>query len=255
MTLPSSGGLSFAQILAEIGDSFPVTIPNANWRILAKKPTGSLIIPTDFYGKSWPAITLADTKTTPNASSFSSVNFGATDTNRWIAIFLAIEDTASNPGDTPTMTGFTRIAASSTGNGSNTANGVALFVGQPSGTSGTVSFNWSSTPCTITVLRVTGYDLSSAYDSKANGDLGGGTYDIDIPTDGALIAMVTRDSLGTDVTFSGITERGNDASPDHRREWAWDILMALETNRTVSYSPFSASQGLNAWAIASFPRL
>lgn len=200
------------------------------------------------------SIELVDTELTPSATSFAGVNFGPDGGGRWVAIFLAIEDTASNPGSTPTMTGFTRIAASSTGNGSNTANGVALFVGQPSGSSGTVSFNWSSTPCTIAVLRVMGYNLATAHDSKANGDLGGGTYDIDIPTDGALMALVTRDSLGTDVTFSGITERGNDASPDHRREWAWDINMALETNRTVSYSPFSASQGFNAWAIASFPR-
>jgi hypothetical protein len=53
MTLPSSGPLNFIQIQREIDGvgQVPFTIPNAQWRKLAGKPTGSLVIPNDFWGK------------------------------------------------------------------------------------------------------------------------------------------------------------------------------------------------------------
>lgn len=53
MTLPSSGSISTAQIQAEIGDTGTITIPDANTRTLTGKSTGALVIPTDFYGKTW----------------------------------------------------------------------------------------------------------------------------------------------------------------------------------------------------------
>lgn len=54
MTLPTSGTLTSAQLAQEMyGDSTrSVTIPDADTRALAGKPTGTLIFPDDFYGKS-----------------------------------------------------------------------------------------------------------------------------------------------------------------------------------------------------------
>lgn len=54
MTLPTSGTLTSAQLAEEMyGDSTrSVTIPDADTRALAGKPTGTLVFPDDFYGKS-----------------------------------------------------------------------------------------------------------------------------------------------------------------------------------------------------------
>jgi hypothetical protein len=91
MTLPASGGLSIAQILAEIGDSFPVTIPNANWRTLAGKPSGPLVIPTDFYGKTYLGATVADTvgpTALSTSHSISGVNFGLDYAGRVLVVYV-----------------------------------------------------------------------------------------------------------------------------------------------------------------------
>ena len=54
MTLPSSGSISFSQIAVELGKASNATISlnDADVRALAGKPTGSITLPTDFYGKS-----------------------------------------------------------------------------------------------------------------------------------------------------------------------------------------------------------
>lgn len=53
MTLPASGSISTAQIQAEVGDAGSITIPDANTRTLTGKSTGAIILPTDFYGKTF----------------------------------------------------------------------------------------------------------------------------------------------------------------------------------------------------------
>ena len=52
MTLPSSGSITLAQVAAELGQSLPIDLNSAPVRALAGKPTGSVVMPTDFYGKS-----------------------------------------------------------------------------------------------------------------------------------------------------------------------------------------------------------
>jgi len=56
MTLPASGAISTAQIRTELGGSGPVVIPSTEVRELVKKPTGSIVLPNDFWGKSAAAL-------------------------------------------------------------------------------------------------------------------------------------------------------------------------------------------------------
>lgn len=52
MTLPSSGSISIAQIATELGVSLPLDLNSTIVRGLAGVPTGNVVMPTDFYGKS-----------------------------------------------------------------------------------------------------------------------------------------------------------------------------------------------------------
>lgn len=52
MTLPSSGQITIAMIATELGVSLPLDLNASNVRTLAGKPTGNVVMPTDFYGKS-----------------------------------------------------------------------------------------------------------------------------------------------------------------------------------------------------------
>lgn len=52
MTLPSSGSITLAQVATELGVSLPLNLNDASVRALAGKPTGSIVLPNDLWGKS-----------------------------------------------------------------------------------------------------------------------------------------------------------------------------------------------------------
>lgn len=257
MTLPSSGPLSIGQILAEIGDSYPVTIPNANWRTLAGKPTGPLVIPNDFWGKSWKSVTQTDDRTTA-ATSHSNVSFGTERAGSWVVVLATHGNTGSSPGITPTATiggvSATRIAARSTGTGSGTACGSAMFVAQPVGASGTVAVSWHGLATSIIVLRVVGYNCGTAYatDSAFDGNM---PMTVNIPAGGLGIGFVSR-GFASELSWTGLTEQGADSTDSlgKRRSLAWDIGMSAETGRSISVSPWTGTNdnGTNAALVASF---
>lgn len=261
MTLPSSGPLSIGQILAEIGDGYPVTIPNANWRTLAGKPTGALVIPNDFWGKSWKSVTQTDDRTTA-ATSHANVSFGTERAGSWIVVLATHGNTGADPGNAPTATvggsSATRIVARSSGSGSGTAVGSAMFAAQPSGASGTVAVSWSGLATSIVVLRVVGYNLGIVHDIDAANDLlGPMPMALNIPQGGLLLGFASRGGA-SELSWTGITERGSDSTDSNskRRTTAWDIGLSAETNRSVSVSPWSTgSTGANAAVVASFSPL
>lgn len=199
-------------------------------------------------------VTQTDARTTPSTSQFTSVNIGPEFAGRWVAIFLVHEDRLSSPGNTPTLTmegvGATRILAHTTGDGAGKAVGVALFTGQPTGESITVGFNWAVTACTIVVMSVRGYDLSAAHDSASSATSNAITADL--PAFGLLLGMAATATVSDDISFVGLTERGEDNTPDQSRAWGWDFPLPLETNHQVTHSPFTSSQGENVKLIASF---
>lgn len=81
MTLPASGSITIAQIATELGVALPLDINAANVRTLAGKPTGNVIMPTDFYGKTaadyvpdamaWGDITAVDDATGGGSSTYA----------------------------------------------------------------------------------------------------------------------------------------------------------------------------------------
>ena len=76
MTLPSSGSISIAQIATELGLSLPLSLDDSRVRALAGKPSGSLTMPNDFWGKSLASIDISgyfNQQTTGGGGSFQQV--------------------------------------------------------------------------------------------------------------------------------------------------------------------------------------
>ncbi|RWL14894.1 MAG: hypothetical protein EOR57_31605 [Mesorhizobium sp.] len=196
-------------------------------------------------------ITQTDSRTTA-AASHATVSFGDVTATSWVGILAFHGNTGTNPGQTPSCTigggAATRIVAHSTGDGTSIATGSALFVAQPGVTSGTVAVTWGVLNTTIVVFRTTGYDLSAAFDTAKDT----ANMSLDIPALGLTIAA-TQNASGTgNVTWTGLTERGDEAANSKIRSWAWDLHMALQSGLSVSPSPYSATQGRSADIVASF---
>ncbi|RUW04056.1 MAG: hypothetical protein E5X94_00565 [Mesorhizobium sp.] len=253
MTLPSSGGLTVAQILAEIGDSYPVTIPNANWRTLAGKPSGSLVIPTDFYGKTWRSVSLVHT----SSSASEVANYGAevTGGGRWIAVIALGGNDASAYNLSATISGVagTVIKRHSSGTGGGPATGTAIIVGQPSGTSGTVTVTGTTT-MRFYVLRVTGYDLSSAVFTGDSNGAGVPPWSANVPANGLTLSVCQSGPSGpSPISWTNLTEQIADASlvASHVSSVAWDINMAANAALSVDVTA-SDTNGATSAVIATF---
>lgn len=252
MTLPASGSLSIAQILAEIGDSFPVTIPNANWRTLAGKPTGSLVIPNDFWGKSWRSASLVHT----SSSASETAQYGTDISGRWIAV-LALGGNAGSPYNlSATISGVagTVIATHSSGSGGGTATGTAIIVGQPSGTSGTVTVSGTST-MRFYVVRVTGYDLSAAIFSDDSTGAGIPPWSANVPANGLALSVVQNSDTNA-IAWTGLTERiaENALISGKNSSAAWDVNMAADAAKAVDVTA-SDTDGQTSAVIATFAAL
>lgn len=197
-----------------------------------------------------------DSRTTAT-SSHAAVNFGTDVPGRWVLVLVWHNNTSINPGQSPSATiggiPATRIAANSTGNGSGTAVGTAMFVAQPSGNSGAVTVSWGGLSTTIVAIRVTGYDLSAAVSSGSKG-VTGNSIPIDVPDQGLLIGSVGRANGSSSVTWTNLTRKADEEISAMRRSWGWDFPLASQTGRSVSYSPFSSSLGANVIAAASFAK-
>lgn len=258
MTLPSSGPLTFADIRAELGmtPGASLTIPSDPVRDLIGVPSGSIVLPTDFYSKS--VVSQTDSRSTP-ATSHAAVSYGATRVSGGVLILAWHGSTASNPGLNPTCTvsgvNAPLIVARTNGNGAGVACGVALFTAAPSATSGTVAVSWGGLATAIVALRVVNYVITSATDTAEAAE-GGATVSLDIPDKGILIGAVAREDSAAAITWTNLTEQGDDAtSGGTRRGWGWDTLMAAQSGRNVTYSPFSSSLGQNAVIAASFAKV
>lgn len=251
MTLPSSGGLTIAQILAEIGDSFPVTIPNANWRTLAQKPSGSLVIPTDFYGKTWRSATLVHT----SSSASETAQYGADVSGRWIAVIAlgGNDNSAYNLAATISGVAGTVIKRHSSGNGSGPATGTAIIVGQPSGTSGTVTITGTTT-MRFYVLRVTGYNLGTAVFSDDSTGAGVPPWSANVPANGLTLSVCQSGPSGpSPISWTNLTERVADASliSSHVSSVAWDVYMSANPSLSVGVTS-SDTNSFTSAVIATF---
>lgn len=83
MALPSSGTITIAAIAAEIGVSLPLSLTATNVRQLCGVPSGTVTMPTAFYGKSWAPVSNLDVgsmSASAQTDGLSTVFAQATDT-------------------------------------------------------------------------------------------------------------------------------------------------------------------------------
>lgn len=81
MTLPASGSITTTQVRTEIGGAGAIVIPSAEVRTLTGVAAGSVVLPTDFYGKSSlspaPSGTTLLNKTTSGAWTYTHTGYAA----------------------------------------------------------------------------------------------------------------------------------------------------------------------------------
>ena len=252
MTLPSSFPLSASQINVELGRAggAPFSISGAEERALAGVPSGAISF-SDFLGKSNINVELVHT----SASESEVANYGTDGAGRWIVV-LAIGGNDNNPYSLDaTISGVLAdvIIRHSSGTGGGVATGTAILVGQPSGTSGTVTVSGCNGSMRFFVLRVTGYDLSAAVDTATSTGAGIPPWDMNVPAGGFTLAINHSSGPGPDpLSWTGLTERipdivliGGPASV------AWDTEMASDPSKTIS-TTHSDVDGDTSAVIATF---
>lgn len=247
MTLGASP--SPADVVAELGESFPYTFPDARTRWLADVGTSDPItFPTSFANKT--SIKHVDTTSVSSlgtSHSFSNVSFGASFTGRRIHVLIFAM--SKNQLDTGSWTiGAVTIGNDSDadgtlvwfqdGNDSTVLAGAGDATASPTGTSGTISFSTASaTRCLCVVLSIanTPYaftDELNAFDENTTGASG----TLDIPSNGVILAAATK-ANGNSISFSGVTLQGQ-SSPlaGYRIAWGWTNRASSQTGRSVGFS-------------------
>lgn len=218
MTLPSSGPITIEQILVEIGEGYPVTIPNANWRTLSGVPSGPLVIPDHFWGKTWGA---APPPPPPEIFQFLGIGsaggqsvfcgFGADHASRiLIAVIHYVGSASSQPSVTSVTIGGVGAGVIISNSNRNTANdavvGVAIAAATvPTGSSGTISYTLNTgTAATsaIGVYRETGgWSAFSSAGDDANSATKPATCNVTMPNLGIGIAASTLSTSGQGITW------------------------------------------------------
>lgn len=241
MTLPASGALTTTQILAEIGDGYPVTIPNANWRTLAGKPTGSLIMPNDFWGKTWSGGGSPATKSFianyDSSGTSATISTGTAAASRVIVVAVSWHEGSShetlsslkfgNPssGDSLNIIGQTGHSGGFTGFG------VALcYLPWPSGTSEDIFATFTGTVNTVKfgVWKMTNLTSNTPTDS--------GTQQTSGTSDDVTVTLNTNASGIIIAGFRGSTGASNPSS--------W-------TTATEDFAAFFATSGASASGLTS----
>lgn len=136
MALPSSGTITLAQIATEAGVSLPIDLNGNAARTLAGKPSGNIVMPNDFWGKS-SYDPNADGISWPNAYDSNIGTAGATSSgtvsgiNTTISITVAISSPCTVRKRMYLTCGGTVIADTTTGSSwtFNAANGQTIYIG------------------------------------------------------------------------------------------------------------------------------
>lgn len=257
MTIQSSGSMLYpATLNGELRRSGSLTTPDAMTRWLAEVPTGPVVIPTDFYDKS--AVKLVASYGHGSAAtsfSQSGVNFGPAYSGRRIIIVV---NTAFNAAHSLDMTSVS--IGGQTGSGADHGTlepsipgsaGVGIFMANPSGSSGTISFNTANNArARVWVLSVAGITTRHDYDWSTVLTNPGASRPINIPANGVLIAGFTRYSTASH-SYGGVTNRGNSEFNvgTARGSYAWTNRLNAQSGRTVSAS---SASGTYAFIAASY---
>ncbi|TIP74843.1 MAG: hypothetical protein E5X53_12445 [Mesorhizobium sp.] len=194
-------------------------------------------------------------------NTFASVAFGAPGPRVWSVALLH----HFNVTNQATISGITigGVVASfqldNTGDGAGGAAGICIARAQPATSSGDVAVTWltSARPAlSLVMLRVVGFDLTTPSDTAElpNGSTQSGagkTLNIETVADGLLLGGACKRNTN-DITWTNLTEQGEDTQGSHTRSWGWDHPTVLQSNRAVSFT--STSSALVSMLLQSFPK-
>ncbi len=253
-----------ADVVAELGQSFPYTFPDARTRWLADVGTSAAItFPTSFANKqSVKQVAITALSALGTSHSFPSVNFGANYSGRliFVIVFAVSKQSADTSGWTITSgsiggqsdLGPGGMVWRQNGSGSTVMVGNGTILAQPTGTSGTISFSTGAqTRCVCVVLSIaSGATTATDFDS-ANANSTGAAVSLDIPANGILISAAAKADTNS-IGFSGVTKRA-ETSPiaGYQIAWGWDNRLSAETGRSVTFG----STGTSSCVIGAVSRV
>lgn len=186
-----------------------------------------------------------------SSSASETAQYGDDTSGRWIAVIALGGDDASPYNLSATISGVagTVIKRHSSGNGAGPATGTAIIVGQPSGTSGTVTISGTTGPMRFFVLRVTGYNLGSAVYTNDSAGAGVPPWSVNVPASGFTLSVCRSSSIGpSPISWTGLTEQ---VTSGGNPSVAWDINMAANPAKAIDVTA-SDTNGATSAVIATF---
>jgi hypothetical protein len=197
-----------------------------------------------------PNVTLVHT----SSSASETANYGSDAPGRWIAVLaLGGNDVSAYNLAVTISGGGTLIKRHSSGTGAGPATGTAIYVGQPSGSSGTVTVSGTST-MRFYVLRVMGYNLGTAVFSDDSLGAGVPPWSANVPANGMTLSVCQSGPSGpSPLNWTGLTERiaDNALITSHISSAAWDINMAANPSKSIDVTS-SDTNGASSAVIATF---
>lgn len=188
-----------------------------------------------------------------SSSASETAQYGADTPGRWIAVLALGGDDVSAYNLAVTMSGAgTLIKRHSSGTGAGPATGTAIYVGQPSGASGTVTVTGTTT-MRFRVLRVMGYDLSAAVYSADSTGAGVPPWNVNVPTRGLALSVIQNAASVGAISWTNLTERiaDNVMIGTKINSAAWDLNMAANPSLSVDVTA-SDTDGATSAVIATF---
>lgn len=260
MTLQSSFPLKASDINIELGRAggAPFDIQGAQERALAQVPSGPISF-SNFLGKSTRNIVQTDNRTAFSSQAGAVFTFSAValSTNGFMVILVEHGDQDNPPGLTPTCTidgvAAARYEPHSTGTGPalGRAAGTVVFIGTAAHSTGDVVVTWNANinVLSLVAVNVLGYSSTPSATfggSSNNGDLG--TVTLNMPANGAAIAIKGDGVRSDNSTWTGITERADTSWNGNSRTWAWDYNISASPSYTISVSPYDPFDGSTSWS-------
>ncbi|WP_287307535.1 hypothetical protein, partial [Mesorhizobium sp.] len=124
-----------------------------------------------------------------------------------------------------------------TGDGAGKATGICIARAQPGVSSGDVVITWATSArpaMSLVMLRVVGYNLTTLSDAAQLPDIeqngAGKTLNIDTVAEGLLLGGACKRNTNN-ISWTNLTEQGEDTQGNHTRSWGWDHPTVLQSNR------------------------
>lgn len=190
-----------------------------------------------------------------SASASEVANYGADTPGRYIVVLAVGGNSAAAYNIAATISGVaaTIIKRHTSGDGVATATGTAILVGQPTGTSGTVTITGAPAGARFYVLRVIGYNMAAAVASDDSAGVGIPPWTINVPADGLCLAIIQNSNLNA-IAWTGLTEQvqENALITSKNSSVAWDKTLPANAALPVGVTGGSDANGVTSAVIATF---